>query len=95
MASSCSFLFHDLTSLHPPSFQRNDFSTCITVGGSTVHTEMFGFDFAEVSLGLFLFGVGQFVEHPKLESHHLHFLCVLWMVGEKIVHQGNAQLLLL
>ena len=22
------FLFHDLTSLHPPSFQRNDFSTC-------------------------------------------------------------------
>ena len=24
------FLFHDMTSLHPPSFQRNDFSTCIT-----------------------------------------------------------------
>ena len=23
------FLFRDLTSLHPPSFQRNDFSTCI------------------------------------------------------------------
>ena len=22
------FLFHDLTSLHPPSFHRNDFSTC-------------------------------------------------------------------
>ena len=26
------FLFHDLTSLHPPSFQRNDFSTCIQRG---------------------------------------------------------------
>ena len=24
------FLFHDLTSLHPPSFHRNDFSTCST-----------------------------------------------------------------
>ena len=24
-----SFLFHVLTSLHPPSFHRNDFSTCI------------------------------------------------------------------
>ena len=24
-----SFLFHALTSLHPPSFHRNDFSTCI------------------------------------------------------------------
>ena len=23
-----SFLFHALTSLHPPSFHRNDFSTC-------------------------------------------------------------------
>ena len=23
-------LFHDMTSLHPPSFQRNDFSTCNT-----------------------------------------------------------------
>ena len=23
------FLFHDLTSLHPPSFHRNDFYTCI------------------------------------------------------------------
>ena len=23
-----SFLFHALTSLHPPSFYRNDFSTC-------------------------------------------------------------------
>ena len=23
-----SLLFHELTSLHPPSFQRNDFSTC-------------------------------------------------------------------
>ena len=22
------FLFHDLTSLHPPSFHRNHFSTC-------------------------------------------------------------------
>ena len=22
-------LFHEVTSLHPPSFQRNDFSTCI------------------------------------------------------------------
>ena len=26
-ASSCS-LFHDVTSVHPPSFHRNDFSTC-------------------------------------------------------------------
>ena len=26
-----SFLFHALTSLHPPSFYRNDFSTCYTV----------------------------------------------------------------
>ena len=26
-----SFLFHALTSLHPPSFHRNDFSTCIYV----------------------------------------------------------------
>ena len=25
-----SFLFHALTSLHPPSFYRNDFSTCIS-----------------------------------------------------------------
>ena len=25
-----SFLFHALTSLHPPSFDRNDFSTCST-----------------------------------------------------------------
>ena len=24
------FLFHALTSLHPPSFHRNDFSTCST-----------------------------------------------------------------
>ena len=24
-------LFHEVTSLHPPSFQRNDFSTCIHV----------------------------------------------------------------
>ena len=23
----CSFLFHEVTSLHPPSFHRNDFST--------------------------------------------------------------------
>ena len=29
-ASSCSFLFHEVTSLHPPSFHRNDFSTCNT-----------------------------------------------------------------
>ena len=27
-----SFLFHALTSLHPPSFYRNDFSTCIIIG---------------------------------------------------------------
>ena len=26
-----SFLFHALTSLHPPSFYRNDFSTCIYI----------------------------------------------------------------
>ena len=25
-------LFHGTTSLHPPSFQRNDFSTCINIG---------------------------------------------------------------
>ena len=25
-----SFLFHAMTSLHPPSFHRNDFSTCIS-----------------------------------------------------------------
>ena len=25
-----SFLFHAVTSLHPPSFHRNDFSTCST-----------------------------------------------------------------
>ena len=25
------FIFHDLASLHPPSFQRNDFSTCFTL----------------------------------------------------------------
>ena len=25
-----SFLFHALTSIHPPSFHRNDFSTCST-----------------------------------------------------------------
>ena len=24
------FLFHEVTSLHPPSFQKNDFSTCFT-----------------------------------------------------------------
>ena len=28
-----SFLFHALTSLHPPSFDRNDFSTCILIVG--------------------------------------------------------------
>ena len=28
-ASSCSLSFHDMTSLHPLSFHRNDFSTCI------------------------------------------------------------------
>ena len=27
------FLFHDLTSLHPPSFHRNDLSTCILIEG--------------------------------------------------------------
>ena len=26
------FLFHEMTSLHPPSFQRNDFSTCSNIG---------------------------------------------------------------
>ena len=26
-----SFLFHALTSLHPPSFHRNDISTCIII----------------------------------------------------------------
>ena len=26
------FLFHDVTSLHPLSFHRNDFSTCIIIG---------------------------------------------------------------
>ena len=26
------FLFHDVTSLHHPSFQRNDFSTCMEPG---------------------------------------------------------------
>ena len=26
-----SFLFHALTSLHPPSFHRNDFSTCTLI----------------------------------------------------------------
>ena len=29
-----SFLFHALTSLHPPSFHRNDFSTCSTHFGA-------------------------------------------------------------
>ena len=28
-ASSCSFCFNEVASLHPPSFQRNDFSICI------------------------------------------------------------------
>ena len=28
-----SFLFHALTSLHPPSFYRNDFSTCVYTDG--------------------------------------------------------------
>ena len=30
-------LFHEVTSLHPPSFQRNDFSTCSTyfLGGQS------------------------------------------------------------
>ena len=27
-------LFHEVTSLHPPSFQRNDFSTCHTYTGA-------------------------------------------------------------
>ena len=26
--ASYSFLFHEVTSIHPPSFHRNDFSTC-------------------------------------------------------------------
>ena len=26
------FLFHEVTALHPPSFHRNDFSTCIVNG---------------------------------------------------------------
>ena len=32
-ASSCSFLFHVVASLHPPSFHRNDISTCIPTFG--------------------------------------------------------------
>ena len=56
---------------------------------------MFWFDSPEVSFGLFLLGVGQFVEHPKLESHHLHLLVVVWMVGLEVVHQCHSQLLLL
>ena len=31
-----SFLFHALTSLHPPSFYRNDFSTCIIEEGESI-----------------------------------------------------------
>ena len=27
------FLFHEVTSLHPPSFHRNDFSTCYGAHG--------------------------------------------------------------
>ena len=30
-------LFHEVTSLHPPSFQRNDFSTC---GNIVLDTEV-------------------------------------------------------
>ena len=31
-------LFHEVTSLHPPSFQRNDFSTCYTTGTSGIYS---------------------------------------------------------
>ena len=35
-----SLLFHELTSLHPPSFQRNDFSTCnISINVDTLTEE--------------------------------------------------------
>ena len=30
------FLFHEVTSLHPPSFHRNDFSTCHVCDGICV-----------------------------------------------------------
>ena len=30
-------LFHEVASLHPPSFQRNDFSTCSTIRSITHH----------------------------------------------------------
>ena len=56
---------------------------------------MFWFDSPEVSFGLFLLGVGQFIEHPKLESHHLHLLVVVEMVSLEVVHQCHSQLLLL
>ena len=56
---------------------------------------MSGFDSPEIFLGLLLLGVGQFVEHPKLEGHHLHLLVVIGMVCLEVVHQCNSQLLLL
>ena len=40
------FLFHEVTSLHSPSFQRNDFSTCSTyffhLGQTPNKNEMYG-----------------------------------------------------
>ena len=30
------FFFHEVTSLHPPSFQRNDFSTCVLLAPPSV-----------------------------------------------------------
>ena len=35
-----SFLFHALTSLHPPSFHRNDFSTCMNMDGEATSNSM-------------------------------------------------------
>ena len=39
------WLFHDLTSLHPPSFHRNDFSTCNVIS-SYAHVLLFLYDVA-------------------------------------------------
>ena len=64
-----SFLFHALTSLHPPSFHRNDFSTCST-HFSFILPKMFSLRSAHVD---FMYA------HAHAEN-----LSTLEMFGEKI-----------
>ena len=59
------FLFHDLTSLHPPSFHRNDFSTCST------HFSFW--DKASSKMCHVFFAGGGCARRPRIDAHaHVH-----------------------